>query len=74
MAPAIGFDGMIFIGSRIGEINAFDGATGVKKWQDVGAKIDTPVAIRANGLIYFGAFDGTAYALRLGRRTGAKAS
>jgi len=61
-APAIGPDGTIYVGTGAG-LAALDGSTGSTTWTFASANVTSSAAVAADGSIFFGAEDGTFYAL-----------
>jgi eukaryotic-like serine/threonine-protein kinase len=64
-SPAIGSDGIVYIGSWDQKLYALNGATGAKKWEfKTGNIIYSSPAIGSDGTIYFGSYDKKVYAIR----------
>jgi outer membrane protein assembly factor BamB len=64
-APAFA-NGVIYCGSRDGNLYAFDAGTGAVLWAGVlGAAVDAASPAVANGMVYIGASDGTFHAFGL---------
>jgi hypothetical protein len=61
-APAVA-NGVVYIGSRDGNLYALNGSTGALLWSYTtgGAVLSSPAVV--NGVVYFGSFDGNVYAL-----------
>lgn len=63
-SPAIGADGVLYIGSYDGNLYAIDSKTGALQWSFVtGFAIASSPVIGADGTIYIGSGDGKLYAL-----------
>ncbi len=63
-SPAIGADGMVYVGSNDNNVYALDGATGQKLWAfQAGGFVWSSPAIGADGTVYVGSFDNKVYAL-----------
>jgi len=64
VTPAIGSDGVVYLGSMDNKIYALNGATGTLKWSyRVEHHVTAPPAIGTDGTVYFGSWDRKVYAL-----------
>ncbi|PIZ70580.1 MAG: pyrrolo-quinoline quinone, partial [Candidatus Portnoybacteria bacterium CG_4_10_14_0_2_um_filter_44_20] len=63
-SPAIGKDGLIYIGSDDGKIQAINSADGSLKWEyATGGPVTNSSAIDEQGNLYIGSYDGKLYCL-----------
>jgi outer membrane protein assembly factor BamB len=64
-SPAVGPDGIVYVGSDDGNLYAVDPETGLEKWRfPSGGKIQSSPAVSSvDGTIFFGSLDNTFYAL-----------
>jgi outer membrane protein assembly factor BamB len=64
VAPAIGSDGTVYVGSEDKKVYALNGATGAKKWEFPTEKyVFSSPAIGSDGTVYVGSGDNKVYAL-----------
>jgi hypothetical protein len=63
-SPALGADGIVYVGALDDKVYALDGKSGAKKWEFVtkGSGLSSP-AIGADGTVYVGSSAGAVYAL-----------
>jgi outer membrane protein assembly factor BamB len=64
-SPAIGADGVLYVGSEDKKLYALDLKTGKMRWAfETKGKIDSSPVIGKNGILYVGSSDKKVYALR----------
>ena len=62
--PAIGSDGMVYVGSRDNKLYAINGNTGGKLWEfETGGPVHSSPAIGPDGTVYVGSQDSKLYAI-----------
>ncbi|MEK9632302.1 MAG: PQQ-binding-like beta-propeller repeat protein, partial [Opitutae bacterium] len=63
--PALGSDGVLYVGSDDFTFYALDSKTGKEKWSlKTEGKVDSSPLVGLDGTVYFGSWDGKVYALR----------
>ncbi|MCL5283440.1 MAG: PQQ-binding-like beta-propeller repeat protein [Armatimonadetes bacterium] len=63
-SPAIGTDGVVYVGSLDSYVYALDGNTGRLKWKFLtGNEVSSSPAIGSDGVVYVGSLNGNVYAL-----------
>ena len=63
--PAIGVDGVLYVGSDDTNFFALDAKTGKEKWSlKTGGKVDSSPLVGSDGTVYFGSWDGKVYAVK----------
>ena len=64
-SPAIGSDGVVYVGSNDGNLYAINSSNGEKLWATkTGGEIISSPVIAADGTVYVGSNDGKLYAIK----------
>ena len=72
-SPAIGVDGIVYVGSNDWKVYALDGKSGVKKWEfSTGGGVHSSPVIGNDGTVYVGSTDNKVYAIATSSKGPAK--